>query len=206
MVKSSYEDTHSKILENGKKHFLKYGFEKANLRDICKDAGVTTGAFYRHFNDKNELFEALVDPIANRVLSNFSQYETASISSVEAGQNEKVEKVHIEGTLETAMFLFENKELYFLLIHCAYGTSYANFLEKLTTMEDHTRRKVREITSGADNSSEQMGDTGIHIINHAHFVALTEVVLRSESKRELLENAELVSRFFAGGWKNVRGF
>ena len=55
MIRSSFDDTHTKILDCGKKHFLKNGFEKASLRDICKDAGVTTGAFYRHFNDKNEL-------------------------------------------------------------------------------------------------------------------------------------------------------
>jgi len=57
LIRSNFDDTHSKILDCGRKHFLKNGFEKASLRDICKDAGVTTGAFYRHFNDKNELFE-----------------------------------------------------------------------------------------------------------------------------------------------------
>ena len=60
MIRSSFDDTHTKILDCGKKHFLKNGFEKASLRDICKDAGVTTGAFYRHFNDKNELFKIFV--------------------------------------------------------------------------------------------------------------------------------------------------
>ena len=51
MGRNNYDDTHEKILECGKKHFIEYGFEKSSLRDICKDACVTTGAFYRHFND-----------------------------------------------------------------------------------------------------------------------------------------------------------
>ena len=121
MIRSNFDDTHTKILDCGKKHFLKNGFEKASLRDICKDAGVTTGAFYRHFIDKNDLFEAIVSPIANKIIDNIS-----------------------------------NK--------------------------------------------------GFHIINHSHFLALTEAVLHSENEDELIENAKLVSRFFSGGWKTIRGY
>jgi transcriptional regulator, TetR family len=74
LVRNNYADTHEKILECGKRHFIEYGFEKSSLRDICKDACVTTGAFYRHFNDKNELFEAIVSPVANKIISNFFDY------------------------------------------------------------------------------------------------------------------------------------
>lgn len=206
MVRNNYDETHEKILKCGKKHFLKYGFEKSSLRDICKDACVTTGAFYRHFNDKNELFEAIVSPVANKIISNFFDYEKASIDNVKTKQNAKVAQVHVEGTIETAMFLFDNKEIYSLIINGSYGTSYENFLEKLTGMEDDARIKMQEISLEADTSSEKISDKGFHIINHAHFLALTEAVLHSESKEELLENARLVSCFFSGGWKKVRGY
>lgn len=196
MVRNNYDETHEKILKCGKKHFLKYGFEKSSLRDICKDACVTTGAFYRHFNDKNELFEAIVSPVANKIISNFFDYEKASIDNVKTKQNAKVAQVHVEGTIETAMFLFDNKEIYSLIINGSYGTSYENFLEKLTGMEDDARIKMQEISLEADTSSEKISDKGFHIINHAHFLALTEAVLHSESKEELLENARLVSCFF----------
>ena len=42
---TGYELTHKNIVDSGIKHFLKYGYERSNLRKICKDAGVTTGAF-----------------------------------------------------------------------------------------------------------------------------------------------------------------
>ena len=48
MANGDYDLTHKKILESGKKIFKEQGFEKANLRAICKEAGVTTGAFYGH--------------------------------------------------------------------------------------------------------------------------------------------------------------
>ena len=62
MAVGTYETTHEKILESGKQLFLKNGYERTNLRELCKGAGITTGAYYRHFEDKAALFSALVEP------------------------------------------------------------------------------------------------------------------------------------------------
>ena len=64
MAVGTYEITHKKILESGKKLFLENGYERTNLRELCKGAGITTGAFYRHFEDKEALLRILM-------LSNF---------------------------------------------------------------------------------------------------------------------------------------
>ena len=56
MNTGTYAQTHETILKNGKELFLKEGFERANLREICRLSGVTTGGFYRHFKDKADLF------------------------------------------------------------------------------------------------------------------------------------------------------
>ena len=54
-----------KILDAAKKEFLEKGFMKASLRSICKKAGVTTGALYFFFEDKDDLFASLVqEPLA----------------------------------------------------------------------------------------------------------------------------------------------
>ena len=46
MSNGNYQETHERILKSGLAAFLEEGFEKANLRRICKAAGATTGAFY----------------------------------------------------------------------------------------------------------------------------------------------------------------
>ena len=61
MSNGNYQETHERILKSGLAAFLEEGFEKANLRRICKAAGVTTGAFYKHFKDKEALFSELVE-------------------------------------------------------------------------------------------------------------------------------------------------
>ena len=75
MASGTYEATHTRILESGKEMFLLNGYERTNLRDLCGEAGVTTGAFYRHFRDKEALFSALVEPAVKSIQDT---YETAA--------------------------------------------------------------------------------------------------------------------------------
>ena len=72
------KQTEQKLIESGKAEFLKKGYAKANLRDICKAAGVTTGAFYFSFANKEALLAAILDPVIadyERMCSMFAQRE-----------------------------------------------------------------------------------------------------------------------------------
>ena len=55
------EETRSRILESAIKLFSARGFNAASVADICKDAGISKGAFYHHFESKQALFLALLD-------------------------------------------------------------------------------------------------------------------------------------------------
>ncbi len=49
------------------KEFMKKGFMGASLRQIVKNAGVTTGAFYKYYPTKEKLFAGLVQEHADHV-------------------------------------------------------------------------------------------------------------------------------------------
>ena len=67
-----------RLLECAKKAFLNKPYTNVSLRDICADAGVTTGALYKRYAGKEELFDVLVSP-AIEALSVFSD-DTESLS------------------------------------------------------------------------------------------------------------------------------
>lgn len=46
-----------KIVENAKIKFLQRSYDDVHLTEICRDAGITTGAFYRRFYGKKELIQ-----------------------------------------------------------------------------------------------------------------------------------------------------
>ena len=51
------QETERKILYAALDLMRERGFDKVSVRDICKAAGITTGAFYHHFSSKEALLE-----------------------------------------------------------------------------------------------------------------------------------------------------
>ena len=67
------EKTREKILDTALRHFLKDGFSGASLRNIVRDAGLTTGAFYKYYPTKEMLFDALTDPYVEHIYQIYDQ-------------------------------------------------------------------------------------------------------------------------------------
>lgn len=52
--------TRQKVLEAARALFAERGYDPATIRDIAKGAGMSTGAVFANFQDKAELFEAVL--------------------------------------------------------------------------------------------------------------------------------------------------
>lgn len=63
--------TLERIQEAAMTKFLDKGFLGASLRQIVKNAGVTTGAFYGYFSSKEALFASIVEPHAKALMGRF---------------------------------------------------------------------------------------------------------------------------------------
>jgi AcrR family transcriptional regulator len=59
--------TKTAILEAAERRIRDEGFHAARLTDITADAGVTTGAFYRHFSSKDALYSTMYVQMAERL-------------------------------------------------------------------------------------------------------------------------------------------
>ena len=64
----SKERNRLKILESAATLFRERGFEAATLRDIARAAGLSTGALFANFADKNEIFLTVLESENNRVI------------------------------------------------------------------------------------------------------------------------------------------
>ena len=64
----SKERNRLKILESAATLFRERGFEAATLRDIARAAGLSTGALFANFADKNEIFLTVLEAENTRVI------------------------------------------------------------------------------------------------------------------------------------------
>lgn len=54
------EQTRDKILQSASRLFTHHGFEKVSIDQVMQQAGMTRGAFYKHFSSKSELYSQAV--------------------------------------------------------------------------------------------------------------------------------------------------
>lgn len=65
-----------KIMRAAISEFIKHGFEKGNIGEIAKDAGVAKGSMYQYFENKRELFLAAVKWSLELLLKKFDKFIT----------------------------------------------------------------------------------------------------------------------------------
>src|SRR5260370_32853972 len=53
--KSDKAETHARIVSVAAKRFRELGLEGIGVADVMKEAGVTVGGFYKHFDSRDEL-------------------------------------------------------------------------------------------------------------------------------------------------------
>lgn len=110
------------ILCSAKEEFLAHGFEGASLRAICKKAGLTTGAFYNHFAQKEDLFEALVAPMIESFQDLYGGVISQEMNDLSTG---------VENELISIRYAIAHRDEFRLLFDCSKGTKYEGFKEHL---------------------------------------------------------------------------
>ena len=79
----------SRLIESARKEFIEKGFIKAELKTICENANITTGAVYKRYKGKEELFRAVVEKAVATLDSFVSERTDVDFSSMsdEEGRN-----------------------------------------------------------------------------------------------------------------------
>ncbi len=52
--------TRGKVIESSRRLFAQRGYDAATIRDIAREAGMSTGAVFANFQDKSELFDTVL--------------------------------------------------------------------------------------------------------------------------------------------------
>ena len=169
--------TLEKIQEAAMAEFLDKGFQGASLRQIVKNAGVTTGAFYGYFSSKEALFTAIVEPHATALMGKFMWAQT---SFAELPEEEQPQHMGVESRDYVAWmvdYICRHREPVKLLLCCAEGTSYENFIHNMVEVEVESTLRYMGVLRRMGRDIPQMSRSLCHIIASGMFNAIFEVVI-----------------------------
>lgn len=116
------KQTEQKLIRSGRAEFLKKGYVKASLRDICKAAGVTTGAFYFSFESKEALMTAILDPVIadyEHMCAELAQREEEDPGTADDNERQIME------------YLSEHRAEAIILMERSEGSRYEGFRQKV---------------------------------------------------------------------------
>ncbi len=74
------EETRQKLLDSALATFARHGYERATIDEIVREAGFSKGAFYVHFESKDDLFWAMLEGRIARQQGVFLETLDSSIS------------------------------------------------------------------------------------------------------------------------------
>src|SRR5690606_18442667 len=75
------------LVDAGLALFLAHGLEAVTIDDITRKAGIAKGSFYRYFEDKTDLVQAIVEPMAGEFRS---EIRRCALSLGKAGSADEV--------------------------------------------------------------------------------------------------------------------
>ncbi|GIP28907.1 TetR family transcriptional regulator [Paenibacillus sp. J23TS9] len=144
------EDVRQSILRAALNEFKSHDYTGASMRRISASAGITTGNIYRYFTNKEELFEALVGPVYEKIVAYILDLKKELDRSYN-GEDKGLKYLNMVEDTIVALFLEYSAELTILLNRSA-GSKYDQVKEHMvglivTILED-------VFTSGPQNAAE----------------------------------------------------
>lgn len=197
------EDTEKNILNTARKHFLKDGFSGASLRNIVKDAGLTTGAFYKYYPTKEALFDALTDPytehiyqIYDRVVEDFEK-----LSAKE--QTSNMSDTSGDGMDQMIDYIYEHYDNFRLLLKCGDSGKFETFIHNMVDRE--MRSSLEYVKKMKEDGIEIpiVGESLMHMIYTGFFSSIFQIIEHDIDKETAKRNVHKLREFNTGGWERL---
>ena len=148
------------ILESAEVKFLQHNYDDVFLTEICRDAGITTGAFYRRFSEKRELIRVIVDLAMSDLKDGIKEYQ--------AKRNEQFSKERM-GENWLSILVYQHRNGFQIMLR------YAPAMEKDTYLEEAAA--ILTDTYGVKKNRFT------YIAFKAYFVALVETLYSMKTVR-----------------------
>lgn len=192
--------TREHLVECAKKEFFEKGYMKASLRSICAEAGVTTGALYFFFKDKDELFENVVGgalhALERDIDSHFRQ-ELEGIDFTPEGLRDDYEAA--KAILST---LFRYRDEFDLVLNHAQGSKYEHIVDRFVDHIYEHYLEVYRIMKGY-GSGDQLTDEDrfvAHWMSHDQIDIFVHLLTHCRDEEEADKQLKNMFNYMVGGW------
>ena len=195
----TYEkESRDRLIDCAKKEFLEKGFTKASLRSISSAAGLTTGAIYFFFKDKDGLFSAVVKPTVDRITSIIYEHYAAE------NDEDFSTYVHSEGdhddiSEKLVPALYDDLDAVQILLGRSAGSSYEHFVDNIISMTEQFYLRLAE-KYAAVCPGKRVNMYMLHWFCHVQINAFTHLIAHVPDEQTALREIKPVMDMLIDAW------
>lgn len=184
------------LIEAAKKEFREKGYNKASLRSICSKAGVTTGALYFFFENKAELFSAIVDePVKGlkKMLIEHFKEDREYMEHLDSFENMEMDHSDLSDML--VEYLYKYYDSFILLLTASENTVYVNCIDEIVKL---TETAMPVMLSGL--KSYTYDEYMSHWMSHITVDAFVNVIKHETDVERAKTKLRKIMNYLIEGW------
>ena len=185
-----------RLLECARSEFLDKGFQAASIREIAKKAETSARAVYTRFPNKEGLFDAIVSPVSDGLISLYQNY-AKQFWSKDVG----IGAISFDDTaiyIDMIDYIYDHKDEFLLIQTSLEGKWHTALIENLTEKNISYISKWTESVGSILNEEKLMMQV-LHMLTNSFYASMFEPLRHGMNRREARFYIEKLCTFFVAG-------
>lgn len=199
--------SHEKIVQAAMREFQQKGFEQASMKAVADAVGMTSAGLYRHFESKQDMFAALVQPALDSLRVWLEKHVSSSYDVLELDNSDLMWDFDADFN-DARMVLdvmYQQPEAFRLLICCAAGTPYENFVHDMTEQCTDEMMHFLQCCKARGLNVREIRRDEMHMLVSAYSAALIQPIEHGYDKADAERYLKTMVDFFTPGWRMITG-
>ena len=195
-------DTKDLILKVSKEEFILRGYDNASLRIIAKRCHISATAIYRHFQNKEEIFEAVIEPFINHFNQMTKYIENTDNEYL---KNEKVSEIwdfEHDGSFQYNLLFGEFNDLVKLIVM----ERKKWFKDFIVNYEFNATIRYIDQMKKEGYKIKDFNLISFRLLLDSYLEAYLNLLDKELSKEELFSICNEINDFYTIGFRNLLGF
>lgn len=198
------DELEEKILASARQEFLRYGYQEASLRRICRQAELTTGALYKRFKGKDALFVSVVQPTLSALATYAQEQKERDYQLLEEDHLSAMWDHRLEDVEAVMRVFYQHRENMQLLLFRSQGSSQADFKSSLPRLAAEETYHYLEQAYQKGKVSQLLDRRFLESAMFAYYTALMEPLAQDWPEAQALDYCRQIVRLF--DWSRFLGF
>ncbi|MBQ6637809.1 MAG: TetR/AcrR family transcriptional regulator [Lachnospiraceae bacterium] len=196
--------SHIRVNKAIMEEFLEKGYEGASIRSIGARAGMTSAGLYRHYADKEAMFDAMVQPLVDEMKRWLKNHTNKKYDIVEGDLSQ--ENIFGESFVDLIRdVILPRRDEFILLMTCSGGTKYENFIHDLTEENQKEFLDALKYLKKKGYPVKVVTEEELHMLLSAYLTACFEPIIHDYDEASIEKYLSIIQEFFMPGWMRIMG-